>query len=850
MRRKLFKHAAVPVLLLILLTSILLFLPVGSQNLFGSEGDWCSQHVAVAQSLRLTMKEQKSILPQWVNLGAGSSAYDFAYYGLLRPDVLLACLFDGIPMEYIIAGYAAAGVYAAALLCYFWLLCGGRSRPLAFAGAVLFVSAACFYQAHHQIIFVNYMPFLMLALLGVDRLAERRRGALLALSVCLIILHSFYYAPACLCVIAVYGMHRICAPGEKAHAGMEGTGTKSSSWGLLGRMAVFTALGVGMSMILILPTGLAILSTSKDAGNFGKEALRLADPGLEALLYSPYGCGMTLLTLYCLLLSLGKKNRRFLACCLLTAVSVPAVSLVLNGFLYARGKILIPFVPLLVLVTIDTLQALWEKRQAQTGAAVLVLPLLCLLPAIFSAWRPLVIVDGGILFVWLWWWRRRTVKTYGFWLILLVPFCVSLGVSLRDSSLGAIYQKLGIPGVGNYLAKAQAEEAYDLQQWLSGETLIEAARDGDYHFEILTDAFMNANILGSGAMQRTSIYSSVSNAGYARFFYDTAGNAISYNNRVALVPGQNPWFNYFMGVRYLLVKRACVPYGYEILEERGDLVLAENRKVLPVCYGMSAEEYKRCSKKTEFLQYLSEMEDTAEVQSVAVTDLDRLSTAETKARKVLLHLDTPLSSQVLVVRFHVDRSDGREVVISLNGIKNKLSSAQAPYPNGNEVFTYVLDSGEMLEQLELQLSAGSYRIQNFRVCAIDRDALLDWEITKTRRTDAGEKSANVYEGRISMKESGYFLTSYPYRRGYRILVDGRERSYEKVNTAFVGFPLEAGEHRIEIRYQAPGYVPGKLISLCSGVLLVILTGAPLCTEGFRKFKMQRKNVSGGKEGTV
>lgn len=39
------------------------------------------------------------------------------------------------------------------------------------------------------------------------------------------------------------------------------------------------------------------------------------------------------------------------------------------------------------------------------------------------------------------------------------------------------------------------------------------------------------------------MYSSMTQQGYAAFFYDMAGNAIPARNRVALVPGKNPLFN-------------------------------------------------------------------------------------------------------------------------------------------------------------------------------------------------------------------------------------------------------------------------------------------------------------------
>ena len=38
-----------------------------------------------------------------------------------------------------------------------------------------------------------------------------------------------------------------------------------------------------------------------------------------------------------------------------------------------------------------------------------------------------------------------------------------------------------------------------------------------------------------------------------------------------------------------------------------------------------------------------------------------------------------------------------------------------------------------------------------------------------------------------MEESGYFVTSFPYKEGYEITVDGKNVQAEKVNCAFIGF---------------------------------------------------------------
>ena len=69
-----------------------------------------------------------------------------------------------------------------------------------------------------------------------------------------------------------------------------------------------------------------------------------------------------------------------------------------------------------------------------------------------------------------------------------------------------------------------------------------------------------------------------------------------------------------------------------------------------------------------------------------------------------------------------------------------------------------------------------------------------------------------------MKKEGYLITSIPYEKNFEVRVDGKKVTYEKVNTEFLGFPIEQGTHDIEIVYHAPGVMAGKILTIL-GVLL-------------------------------
>ena len=830
--------------LITIITLFLLFFPMGEGMFFGSEGDWYSQHVGIAESLRQTMLETGSLIPQYIHLGGGSSIYDFAYYGVLRPDILFSCLIPEIEMKYIIAGYAALGVLVSVNLCYVWLKRQKLLNCFAFAGAVLLAASTCFYHAHHQIMFVNYMFFMILALMGVDRLLDKKKIALLAFSLFMIYIHSFYYSISCIFVIGIYMIHK-CLHKEKLEI------RKEKQWIMKTRvfwvLFIFAVLlSIGMAMVLLFPTGIDILSNEKDAGNFVTVPVKLADWSLSGLLYNPYGCGMTLFALYCLLLSITGKGKRFLSVILLLCILSPAVSYVLNGFLYSRAKILIPFTTLLVFVSADTLQDLYQG----TKRFGLIPLLLCFVPVFHSSWEPLILIDGLLLLLWSMsqrnsWFGER-IRRYTFWTVLLVPAFTSLGVNMSDSYLKPVCSSLGIGTNGTYLKAGD-----DRQEHFTKEEIEGFVTDSRYRFDVLANNFVNCNLLAGGNINKTSMYSSVTNTDYAKFYYDIMHNPISLNNRVALVPSNNEYFSYFMGLKYLLTDEENLPAGYKKIIQKGKYILAQNDNVLPVCYGtgevLKEEDYKRlefpdtmealCSRavipandvittagllqgKEAFASHMNK-EESGSFFLEGGEEKQLHPSGKKECYK--LKLAKPIYRKILIMKFHVESADGREVVISINGIKNKLSSKGAPYPNRNHDFTYLISAEDVLEELEIEVSKGRYTVDNINIYTADIKQMYHSDIAVPQiKSQTAKKNGNVFQGEINMKESGYFITSYPYRKGYKIKLDGVWILPRKVNTAFVGFPIEAGNHRIEITFEAPGFRAGYMISTISCIIFVLI----------------------------
>lgn len=792
-------------LILILSASLLLtWLIVPEGHLFGSETDWYCQHVNIADAMRKQFFTSGKWFPDFTELGGGANFYTLAYYGFFRPDVFLGYFLPEVSTETIIQCYAIFEILLGAGLFYFWLIKKNISDIAAFTAGILYISANCLFQAHRQLMFVNYLPFLILAFLCLDNLGtERDRPLFLPhfgvfLSFFLMVLHSFYFFPACFVACTLYYVFFV-----------EKQGNRRSLWF---RYFLSAALPVLCAMFFLLPAGLAILENKKDVKGSSLLEILAVNPTLDSLLYSPYGCGLTLICLYALFLSIRKKETRKPAAALFFFLFFNIFYWILNGTLYVRPKSLIPFFPLLLFLTAKVLMELWENRIAHS----MPLCFLCMIPvfvqAVFcpsentsltflDAFLLLVFVAFGVFF------HKRGIscRRTGLWscLLLAAPVLLFLGGSRKES-----FPEKSSPT-------------------FTEEEITALCPLTDSRFDILESPLSNTNFVYSGNQKKSTMYSSVSNSNYNAFVYDTLNTPISVRNRVSINGNPNPFQEYLMGVRYIQTTKDRLPAGYTVLKEKNGSLLAENESVLPLAYGSTSLISQETFQSLSFPHTLSalvsgtvvsdcetkrETEDDAFSSKAVPYPLpdDFFDRPSKKAFKTKKELPVPLENEVLILSFDVKYSGRKDIDVTVNGVRNRLSGSAAPYPNHNTQFTYMISQNTTLTGLSLSFSAGNYEISNVKAWSFPVSAFQKQHITPFASLPAKEKE--LLHGTITMEEDGYFTTSLPMSHGYRASVDGKNIKPETVNQAFVGFPLKKGAHEITVSFHAPGKVSGCILS--------------------------------------
>lgn len=83
-----------------------------------------------------------------------------------------------------------------------------------------------------------------------------------------------------------------------------------------------------------------------------------------------------------------------------------------------------------------------------------------------------------------------------------------------------------------------------------------------------------------------------------------------------------------------------------------------------------------------------------------------------------------------------------------------------------------------------------------------------------------ENTGTMIKGSIQLKKDATFVFPIPYDQGWKVTVDGKEKTMEKVADGLLGVKAAEGKHEIVLTFESSGLKIGTIISIIS----VILTG--------------------------
>lgn len=825
----------IPYLLLTGLTLFFCRMFVGRYGIFGAKVDWLSQHSVLPDYFRQQFYATGKFFPEFAaNLGGGQNIYHFAYYGLYSPLILPSYLLPFVKMSDYIMAVSITGLTASVLLFYYWLKSRKTDTGTAFILSLMFLLAGPMIgQYSGQIMFVNYMPFLCLALIGVDRYFEQEKSGLFTVSVFLMIMTSFYFSIGGMLSLVLYGLHRYFEQRE---------GNRVAVRSFLRDGLCFVRsmiLAVLMSGFFLVPTALALTGGRSKEQNTSFASFFIPQITVERFAYSIYGIGLTTLVITVLLTGLlyRKVYEKVLTYGCVIVLVIPVFAYLLNGGLYIRDKVFIPFLPLLCYLIGIYLEKCRKKELSFIAGIV---PYIITTIFVYiarnqfvskgigkSIWK--VLLAESILFLIcyvLYCALKRYHKETKEILMLALPSVICLAVTMNTF----------------YQMKPDRYVSRKLYRDVTGEQNRQAVKealkdDGYYRTEQMGSDDENAadlNRIWDVEQNITSIYSSAYNPDYHTFRQKTFGLEEPFRNGMMQSVSKNPVFQRMMGVRYI-VSDSDVP-GYTLVKKCGTTGIYQNKDAAPVMYAtdrvMTEEEYKKLAfpyNQTAFLEYAVVGEHTESSDQNIMTAYEpvslKMANNRTTGGAEQKTIQQEGQKQILFLRFRVDNAHpNKDVAVWINGIRNKLSAKDHVYYNENKTFTYAVPLKDGEDNISVTFGKGKYRLRHVQAYLGSLPERSELLYQSEIQVDKKQTEDNVIQGTICVKKDGWFITSIPYDKHFKIYIDGKETEIQKVNTAFLGCKIESGNHEVKIIYHAPGTTTGKVLSLIgiAGFVLVLV----------------------------
>lgn len=826
----------IPYLLLTGLTLFFCRMFVGRYGIFGAKVDWLSQHSVLPDYFRQQFYATGKLFPEFAaNLGGGQNIYHFAYYGLYSPLILPSYLLPFVKMSDYIMAVSITGLTASVLLFYYWLKSRKTDAGTAFILSLMFLLAGPMIgQYSGQIMFVDYMPFLCLALIGVDRYFEQEKSGLFTISVFLMIMTSFYFSIGGMLSLVLYGLHRYFEQRE---------GNRVTVRSFLRDGLCFVRsmiLAVLMSGFFLVPTALALTGGRSKEQNTSFASFFIPQITVERFAYSIYGIGLTTLVITVLLTGLlyRKVYEKVLTYGCVIVLAIPVFAYLLNGGLYIRDKVFIPFLPLLCYLIGIYLEKC-RKRELSFIAGMIPY----IITAIFvymarnqfvskgigeSIWKALLAESILFLICYvLYCAMKRYHKETKEILMLALPSVICLAVTMNT-----FYQMKP----DRYVSRKLYRDVVGEQ---NRQAVKEALKDDDgyYRTEQMGSDDENAadlNRIWDMDQNITSIYSSAYNPDYQTFRQKTFRLEEPFRNGMMQSVSKNPVFQRMMGVRYI-VSDSDVP-GYTLVKKCGTTGIYQNKDAAPVMYAtdrvMTEEEYKKLAfpyNQTAFLEYAVVGEHTESSDQNIMTAYEpvslKMANNRTTGGAEQKTIQQEGQKQILFLRLRVDNAHpNKDVAVWINGIRNKLSAKDHVYYNENKIFIYAVPLKDGEDNISVTFGKGKYRLRHVQAYLGSLPERSELLYQSEIQVDKKQTEDNVIQGTIRVKKDGWFITSIPYDKHFKIYIDGKETEIQKVNTAFLGCKIESGNHEVKIIYHAPGTTTGKVLSLIgiAGFVLVLV----------------------------
>ena len=766
------------------------------------------------------------------------------YYGFAEPLSWIAAFFRPEQIELAYALVMFLRLYLAGLFgCMLAKKCGAETWSVPAAGVMYAFCGFVFGGGMRHLNFSVGIMYLPLLLLSVERVFADRKWRLYVLVVALQLVSNFYFAYMNTVIAVLYIMVRLAMRlGNRERA----ADCAKDGFILLGGYL----LGAAISAVVMLPTAMAYLDSSRSVDSAAMSAL--AYPmGYYAQVFAAFfqypmpvgfwgGLGFIPVAFFALFAG-GKRGngavRVMLVLCT-AMLCVPFAGRVMNGMGYISNRwsyALAIFVAIGTAAGFEGLLTCGQKRMLAVCIAAIAY-------SAVSAWMlgsakaglvEIIFVATALLLMRYAWGEEKwiTAKRMRAALLMLTTISVAAYAVLffvpRSSGAISGYWPVGDAADLDSMAMRTFEDSAEDEFYRVTGTVNSAPSETGHY-----DAYASVlNYHGTGYYW--SIIPSAISEHYAQLWSNV--QPASY---VTDGLGGDAGLNLLASVKYILAEDPgdVVPIGYEKDEQR-EAVL-QNRYALPLGYTfdtwMSAEDYEQLSaaEKRDMLLRTAVVESAVDglaenASEPSIDELDVWIDEVWLEDGLKIRCDVPEKGEIFI-SVAVPEMEGSAAYFDVIGpagrnraLVNDKSTNYA-YPQQGVILPMgVCEAGEaeFIFEMESDFSCDGVRIwrrpvEDYAAAAekLGEDVLENVIV-----------GTNYVFGEISLDEPKWLQLSIPYNEGWSVTVDGEPVLLSKSGGMYMGMLLEAGEHTVELEYFTPYLVEGMFVSLAACMLWTVLS---------------------------
>jgi len=851
--------------------SIMLF---GGYEPFGDKrsmlySDMYHQYYPFFVSFRNMLRNGDSLLYNW-NIGMGLDFLGLFSYYLASPlNLLTVILPEGWMLEY----FSLLVPIKLSLASLFFAIFLKKTYNQDDLSITLFGAfyGLCAWALGYQwnVMWLDTFALLPLVALGTIALLRDQKFFLYTVTLFLSIFANYYIGLfTCIFVLLVFFCYEICR-----------FKSISKLFSDLLRIAFFSLLAIGMTVILELPT-LAALQTTQSSVNKFPEGFRLniADENtwkglLDAMrqVLGNMGGGLTpsfkegLPNLYCgvgtiflafLYLSSGQIRVRdkicsvFLLIFFILSFIIRQLDYIWHGFHFTnmipyRFSFLYSFVLLYMAYNAYLQRRHFKLWQMIVAGVLSIAVLICsesLTDPVFIAYNLIffLLYFAVLLYPTL---QRKLPRTASkedriaykkqqhkyrslSAALLAITMCLELIMNLVNFGVAFPYT-----GVSNY-PKGTVDTAHTI------EYMKEQEESAFYRAEVTHSQTLNDGALNN--YYGISTFTSSANVKVTEFMRDLGYGAKNTYNRYCFEES-SPVSNLFLGLKYMIERDNNVELNsyFDVIYSSGSVHLLKNNAYLPLGFLADSQlanvDFSKNIANFDFQNRL--------LQAAAGTNTDVWQpisrdcliissenvVIKTKNGTGYCNYESGESKGTITYTYNITQEGF--LCIDLNLPKKNSYNV---YLNGEKLFneTYSIPQciavsdvvpGDLVE-IELTCKANEKSNMTIKAATLDEAAFRDaYDILAASTWDPDTFSSTEICGTVSCNRDGLLYTSVPQNGNWTAYVDGEETDIVLVGDCMIAVPMVEGDHSLELRYHNKAFSLGWKISLGCVLIFGLLT---------------------------